>query len=231
MAKPHSRATPLPSLVAVALALAATLAAPAGAQTVHDTSISCSSGLPKLQSSSKAACEAHVAVLNQVLAACHGAGAGVLSCTDAAQLQAPSGSCASAAGNVNAALREFRGPDGSAEDVKCAFDVLLHDTSACAATAATMTSMVRAFANGGFQDCVVSTPTTSPTTTTLTTTATTSPTTTPHIPALECGSSSGNSFIGGGECDVDAIYLTRCGGAGANACSRGGRGGAIVVSC
>ena len=211
---------PLPVLLAAALLqLGADDAAWAGS--VHDTAITCAAGVPKLQSSGQAACEAQVAVLNQALEACR-AGAGVVACNSAGVLTVGASACAQAKSDINAAVREFRGPEGEAEDIACAFGEFLVDESGCPAAAATLTAMTRAFAGGGFQSCSVTTPTTTQTTTTASTTptttattttattsATTTQTTTPHTAGLGCITLSNNHFLGGASCDVDALYLTR----------------------
>ena len=110
--------------------------------------------------------------------------------------------------NTQQALKEFRGPAGDDENIACAFGEFLGDTQDCSAAAATLNDMTDAFANGGFQTCIVTTPTTTPTSTT-TTTPTTTPTTTLYASPLTCVSQFSANFFGGDGCALDAIYLNR----------------------
>lgn len=87
--------------------------------------------------------------------------------------------CTATADALSAALAEHRGPAGAAVVISCFGAGLSATEDACEGVADTMNGMAEAYILGGFDDCQVTTPTTSPSTTETTTTVTTSRTTSP----------------------------------------------------
>ena len=136
-------------------------------------------------------CAAHVAALTAILEDCEPGLDVNIACDYSAPMPflQDTANCSAVSGALGRALDEFRGPGAgvAAEDFGCAFGRYLYDPSNCSSTAHELNSMISAFRRGTFQNCQVTTPTTSrtttatssPTTTPTTTTATTSPTTSP----------------------------------------------------
>ena len=89
------------------------------------------------------------------------------------------GGCTAIAAALNHAATEFNGPAGAQVDIKCGFKDVLYVAEGCDAVASTLNSMAEAFAQGGFQGCVVTSPTT---------TITSTPTSTPPAPKFLCKS-------------------------------------------
>jgi len=141
------------------------------------------------QSSYKTTCGEQTSALNRVLDKCPASSGDVACDSDtfagSVALSGKAG-CTAIAAALNAAVKEFRGPDGAAfSPVKCGIEDTLYVADKCTEVAGTLNAMNEAFMAGGFQGCEVTTPTTTRTTT-LTTTLTTTPTTTPAVPVFMC---------------------------------------------
>eukprot|EP00729_Bicosta_minor_P005849 gene5849-898_t len=162
-------------------------------------------GLLRTTTGDYTTCERQVAVLNMVLETCPIDYGGVVGCktqlgiesvlNNMEEGQASLSACGDLADAIAHAITEYRGPAGDDGTVTCVGSALTSPPDECEAAAETLNDLTEDFIRGGFQNCEVTTPTTtgttspttsttattSPTSTTITSTPTTSPTTTTTV--------------------------------------------------